>query len=137
MNPLLGFAKQMLAKRGSFVPFGASLTSDGEIAMAAAFISMDDSDPVTMIEFIVRGFQEEAGKGKIRATGVCIEMRIVPPNETEMTDVICVKLEHIEGDCLDVYLPYKKGWLGRYKFGRMFAVRGDAQVFATRDLSDG
>jgi len=137
MNPLLGFAQQMLAKRGSFLPFGASLTSDGEIVMATAFIRMEVSDPVTMIDLIVRGFQEVAGNGKIRATGVCLDMRIVPPNETEKIDAICVKLEHIEGDCVDVYLPYKKGWLGRYKFGQMFAARGDAQVFATRGLSDG
>ncbi len=137
INRLLPFAQQMLAKRGSFFPFGACLRSDGKIAMAAAFLGEEDSEPVDMIEFIVRGFREEAGKGMIRAAGLCIDIRVVPPSETEKTDAICLHLEHVEGDCINYYYPYKKRWLGRLKFGQMFSLGGKALVFITQGLGDG
>jgi hypothetical protein len=137
LNPLLSSAQQMLAKQGTFLPFGASLRSDGEIAMAAGYVGDEHPEPVAIIELIVRGFQEEAAMGTIRAAGVCVDMRVVPPNGTEKTDAICVQLEHAEGDCVDVYLPYKKGWLGRFKFGQIFAGSREARIFARMRSSEG
>jgi hypothetical protein len=122
----------MLAKQRTFYPFGASMRSDGEIAMAAGYLGEDSPEPVAIIDLLVQGFQEEAAAGAIRAAGICIDMRVVPPGGTEKTDAICAQLEHAEGDCVDVYLPYKKGWLGRFKFGQIFAASRDARVFATR-----
>src|SRR5262245_13385837 len=132
LNPLLSFAQQMLAKQGTFFPFGASMRSDGEIAMAAGYIDERGSELVEIIDLIVQGFQQEAAIVAIRAAGICIDMRIVPPGGTEKTDAICVQLEHGEGDCVDVYLPYKKGWLSRFKFGQIFAVSRDARIFVAR-----
>jgi len=132
LNPLLSFAQQMLAKQETFLPFGASMRSDGEIAMAAGYIGEGRSEPVEIIDLLVQGFWAEASADAIRAAGICIDMRVVPPGGTEKTDAICAQLEHAEGDCIDVYLPYKKGWLGRLKFGQIFAVSRDSRVFATR-----
>jgi hypothetical protein len=132
LNPLLSFAQQMLAKQGTFLPFGVSMRSDGEIAMAAGYIGDSRPEPVAIIDLLVQGFQQEAATGAIRAAGICIDMRIVPPGGTDKTDAICAQLEHAEGNCVDVYLPYKKRWLGRFKFGQIFAVSRDQRVFATR-----
>jgi len=132
LNPLLSFAQQLLAKQGTFFPFGASMQTDGEIAMAAGYTGDLRPEPVEIIELLVQGFLEEAATGAIRAAGICIDMRVVPPGGTDKTDAICAQLEHLEGDCVDVYLPYKKGWLGRFKFGQIFAVSREARVFAPR-----
>jgi len=137
LNPLLSFAQQMLAKQGTFFPFGASMRSDGKIAMAAGYTGASRLEPVAIIDLLLQGFQSEAATGAIRAAGICIDMRVVPPGGTEKTDAICAQLEHVEGDCVDVYLPYKKGWLGHFKFGQTFAVSRDARVFATRRQSEG
>jgi hypothetical protein len=130
LNPLLTFARQMLSKQGTFFPFGASMKSDGQIAMAAGQTGDERPDPVAVIELLVTGFQEQAATRVIRAAGVCIDMRVVPPGASEKTDAICAQLEHSEGQCVDVYLPYKKGWLGRFKFGEVFASPRDGRIFA-------
>jgi hypothetical protein len=131
LNPLLSFAQQMLAKQGTFFPFGASMRSDGEIAMAAGYTGDLRLEPVEIIDLLVQAFREESAIGAIRAVGICVDMRFVPPNGSEKTDAICAQLEHVEGACIDVFLPYKKGWLGRFKFGEIFAVARDGRVFAT------
>ena len=129
LSPLLTFAQQMLSKQGTFFPFGASMKSDGQIAMAAGHTGDERPDPVAVIELLVNGFQEQAATRVIRAAGVCIDMRVVPPGASEKTDAICAQLEHSEGQCVDVYLPYKKGWLGRFKFGEIFASPRDGRIF--------
>ncbi|MBO0723627.1 MAG: hypothetical protein J2P41_22575 [Blastocatellia bacterium] len=129
LNPLLSLAQQVLAKRGAFIPFGASMKSNGDIAMVGGYLGEDQLEPVAIIELIVQGLQQDADMGKIRAAGVCIDMRVVPPGSTEKTDAICVQLEHISGECVDVYLPYRKGWLGRYKYGQIFAGPRDSRIF--------
>lgn len=62
-----------------------------------------------MVEILVAGFLQEAAVGAIRAAGVCLDVRVVPLTSSEKSDAICAQLEHVEGDCLEVYLPYKKG----------------------------
>ena len=89
LNPLLGFAQQMLAKQGTFFPFGASMKTDGQISMAAGHTGDDRPDPVAVIDLLVKGFQEQARARGIRAAGVCIDMRVVPPGAAEKTDAIC------------------------------------------------
>ena len=57
------------------------------------------------------------------------DCRIVPPGETEQTNAICASLEHQSGQFVDVFLPYKKGLLGKVKYGRAFAGKRDARFF--------
>lgn len=131
LNPLLTFAQEQLSKRGAFFPFGASIQSDGQIAMAAGHTGDERPDAVAIIELLVKGFREQAATRTIRAAGLCIDMRVVPPGASEKTDAICAQLEHAEGQCVDVYLPYRKGLLGRYKFGEVFASPRDGRIFST------
>src|SRR5262249_12922014 len=136
LNPLLSFAQQMLARQGTFFPFGASMRTDGKIAMAAGYTGGTRMEPVAIIDPLLQGVQREAATGAVRAAGIGIERRVVRPGDTVKTDAICVELDKVEGACVDVYLPYKKGWLGRFKFGQTFAVSRDARVFATRRQSE-
>jgi hypothetical protein len=130
LNFLVPFAQQMLAKHGEFFPFAATMGVDGKIAPAAAHTGSEQPPSQEVIDLLLAGFRRQAARGEIRAAGLCVDVRTVPPGETEKVDAICTRLEHREGDAVHVFLPYRKGWLGRVKYGELFAGRGERVVFA-------
>jgi hypothetical protein len=133
LNPLLTFAQQQVSRRKGFFPFGARMSSAGEISLVAGDIGNEQPDPTELITFLVDVFRREAAEGAIRAVGICVDMRVTPPGSSEKTDAVCAQLEHISGECGDVYLPYRKGFLGRIKWGQLFAVTADGRVFGSRE----
>jgi hypothetical protein len=92
---------------------------------------------VALIDILVAAFRQQAAAGAIRAAGVCLDVRVTLPNTSEKSDAICAQLEHAEGQCVDVYLPYKKGWLGRFTFGEVFATAGESRIFQATGASAG
>ena len=71
-NTLLPFAQTMLREYGEFHPFGAVMTSNGEIRHVGAKIEGDDhplSQP--LIDLLTEAFWKRAKKGEWRAAGIC------------------------------------------------------------------
>jgi hypothetical protein len=93
LNVLLPFAQEMLAKRGDFLPFGASMGNDGEIAMAAASVS-DPETPERLLGALEDGLRTRASASAIRAAGVCVDVRVRHPDSDQVTDAIQARLEH-------------------------------------------
>ena len=131
---LVPFAQQMLSKHGEFYPFGATMTSAGEIVANAADAGEEQPEPQKVIELLAQGFREEAANGKIRAAGMCVDIRTIPPGGTDKTDAICVSLEHQTGEAVDVCVPYRKGMFGRMKYGELFAGKREAQFFVRNEI---
>jgi hypothetical protein len=132
-NSLFPFAQKMLAKRGAFHPFGASIKADGQMAMNAADTGSEHPEPTELVDLLVAGFRQAAAAGSVRAAGVCLDVRVTLPNSSEKSDAICAQLEHAEGQCVDEFLPYKKGLLGRYTFGEVFATPRESRIFGALD----
>jgi hypothetical protein len=129
LNALLPFAQQMLAKHGEFYPFGATMSTDGQIVLAAVYDDDERPPSQQLIDSTAHEFRQQAAAGEIRAAGICYDVRTILPGETEKTDAICLGLEHQAGQCMSVFLPYKKGWFGKVKYGGLFATKKDAQFF--------
>jgi hypothetical protein len=129
MNMMVGFAQQLLAKQKRFIPFGTSMSADGEISAVAGDIGKDHPEAQEMIEFLAAALRQQASAGTIRASGICIDVRTIPPGQTEKTDAILARLEHKDGEAIDVYLPYRKPLLGKMKYGELFAAQGERQIF--------
>lgn len=130
LDATLPFAQQMLAKQGEFYPFGAVMTVDGKVVDVGSQLEGDDhplSQP--LIDLMSQTFRTDAIAGKIRAAGICYDVRAIPPGQTEKTDAICVGLEHNTGECVSVFVPYAKGWFGKIKYGPLFASQRDPQIF--------
>ena len=130
LNAILPFAQQMLAKHGEFYPFGSTMTNSGEIiAQGAALEGNDHPASQPLIKLMTQAFRKQALAGQIRAAGICYDVRTIPPGESVKTDAICVTLESNTGQCVSVFVPYKKGWFSRIKYGELFASKRDAQIF--------
>ena len=123
LNAQLPFAQQMLAKHGEFYPFGAAMTTAGEITAEAAYDGTERPPSQQLIDMMTQAFRQRAAAGQIRAAAICYDIRTIPPGETEKTDAICVGLEHQNGEAVDVCVPYKKGWFGKIAYGKLFAAK--------------
>jgi len=129
LNAVLPFAQQMLAKHGEFHPVGASMNKQGEVALAAGLVDSEHPQAHEVIDMLVAGFREHASKSEIRAAVVSYDSRVVPPGGAAKTDAICAQLEHESGECVTVFLPYRKGLFGRLKYGEIFASPAEGRMF--------
>jgi hypothetical protein len=125
---LMPFAEQMLKKNGEFFPFGATVSVEGEVAAAAAYDGNEMPPSEQVIALLTEGFQGEARSGKIRATGICYDGRIV--QDGKKVDAVIISLEHASGNATKTCVPYTKGLFGKYRFGQLIAGQEDAKIFA-------
>jgi hypothetical protein len=137
LNVVLPFAEQMLVRYGSFFPFGATMNSAGEISQTAGSGGEEFPDSQELIDLLTAGFKAQATQDGLRATVLCFDVRTIPPGQTEKSDAICARLEHADGEAVDVYLPYSIGDAGDVTCGQLFAARGTRTVFAKPSGSSG
>jgi hypothetical protein len=130
LNALLPFAQQMLKKHGEFFPFGASMTQDGAITLAGSYDGKEHPSPQEVIAWLVNTLKGQASAGQIKAAGICFDVRVVPPQQHEKVDAIQVSLEHISGEAIDVFLPYRKGFFDKITYGELFASSGTSRIFS-------
>ncbi len=130
LNSALPFAQQMLAKQGGFQPFGVSMNAAGQLKQNAAHTGVEHPSSQELIDMLSGGFRSQAAKGELKAIGVCLDSRTIPPGGTEKVDAICVRMEHADGEAVDVFSPYRKGWFGKITFSDLFAAPGQRSVFA-------
>jgi hypothetical protein len=129
LNSLLPFAQEMLAKHGEFFPFGGYLDVGGRIAHVNGWTGEEQPPSQQIIDLISAGLREQANRGDIRASGICVDVLTTPPGETQKRDAISVRLEHTNGESVVVLLPYRKSASGEYEYGELFAVRGTHYIF--------
>ena len=133
LNNLLPFAQQMLTKYGSFHPFAASMNQEGKVALVAGYTADEHPASQEVIDLLTDGLRQSAGQGEIRAAGICLDVRTIPPGETQKVDAICAELEHENGEAADAYLPYKKSWFGPVKYGQLFAASRERTFFGIQE----
>lgn len=128
-NTLLPFAQTMLRENGDFYPFGAIMTSSGEIRHVRAKIE-DDDHPASqpLIDLLTGTFKKQATKGELRAAGICYGVLTVPPGEDQKRDAVCCCLEHYS-ETVSVFVPYVKAANGYIQYGEIFAAKRTGQFF--------
>jgi len=104
---LLGFAGNILPSQDSVAPFAAAVTGDGKIQPMAAYEGERGSTQ-GLVDLLIEGMRAAVDAGKIVAGGLCTDVRVQPPNGAALVDAINVHLEHENGECVDVFLPYER-----------------------------
>jgi hypothetical protein len=128
LDPLLDFAKDMLRKSGEFFPFGAVMTTDGDVRLVGADSGSEQPPSQELIDLLVQGMRSQAASGDIKAAGICFD-GLVRGQDGTATDAVVVSLEHRAGDSVKTYLPYSKGRFTGLNFGDLSAGPGDHQIF--------
>jgi len=77
---LFSVAQPLLSEHGEFYPFGAVMLQDGEFRHVSAKIE-GDNDPQSLIDLLTQTFQKEAGRGRLRAAGICCDVLVISPGK--------------------------------------------------------
>jgi len=129
LNELLPFAQRMLSEFGEFLPFGGKITADGKHVSVGAKGSSEHSKSKELVDIMSNTFRREAKEGKIRAVGICFDVRVVPPGQIDETDAIELSLEREGGDAVEVLVPYAFLPDGEVTYGEMFASMRKPTMF--------
>lgn len=127
MNVLLPHAEQLLAKVGTFYPFGAAMKVAGDISFDAAYDGRDNPPSQDLIDLLIEGFRLRVNE--LKAIGICFDGRVGRSPADEKTDAVVIQLEHHDGEAVEVYLPYAKDQYGKIIYGELFAAQGKRCVF--------
>jgi len=130
LSSCIPFAQQMLAKHGTFFPFGATMSPSGEISLAAGYDNEPNVDAQEIIALTLDGFRAGARSGVYQAVALCVDVRVDAPDGSGKTDAIRVSLEENGGEALNVFMPYRKRMLRGVSYGEIFASAADPSVFA-------
>ena len=76
LDPLLDFAQEMLRKMGEFLPFGGTMTNDGQVSLTAADTGEERPESQAVIELLVSGMRTQAAAGQIRAGGDLLRLAL-------------------------------------------------------------
>jgi len=125
-NAAIGFAETMLAKEGEFIPFGVSLDPKGKVALVHGNVGSEHPASADVIALLQSSLQQSAAQGSICAAGVCLDARVVLPGTADKSDAVCVRLAHVSGEAVEVYLPYTGQQPGTHAFGELFASEAGA-----------
>jgi len=131
MNEAIPFAKRMLREHGEFYPYGYVMSSSGEIALKAGYDGTEHPKSQTIIDLLIAGFKKDAAAGRVKATALVYDIRVIPPGAAEKSDAIAVALDHRDNYSVVVVLPYVLN-NGEISVGTAFAQRRDPHIFAAR-----
>lgn len=107
-DTLLSFTQKMLSEHGGFNPWGAFMSPNGEIQWVGAHDGAEFPEAQSLIDMLTETFQRESKRGVLRAVGICYDVRVLRPGQSEKSDAVCCSLEHVSGEAVDVFVPYAK-----------------------------
>lgn len=126
-EPLFDFAIDQVEKRGTFLPFGATLDRAGEVSLRMASDGQEVASTIEVLPILHDGLRQE-GKGGASAVAVCESVTITLEGK-EPTEAIKVLFEHMGGACFALYLPCHRE-AEKWIFGEVFAVDAAPEVKA-------
>jgi hypothetical protein len=120
VNELVPFAKHLLARHGSFFPFGGTISEAGKFEAIISYTGPEVPVNAEVLASLEAGLRRRAQISVIRAAAICLDVNFQVPGATETTSAIQVRLEHQDGRAYSFYLPYRRGWFGRRIYGAPF-----------------
>jgi hypothetical protein len=126
LERMMPLAEKWLEESDGFIPFGAAITTDGELVghMAGGHDSTTIKDAMHML---LAGLQERARAGKIRAACVCYNGRF--EEDGESVSAIFTILEHVQGPATILYHPYRKNSDGIYEYAQGEGQKAELEIF--------
>lgn len=119
VGPLFDFACTQVQTRGEFLPFGARLTADGEVAIVMAAPEEDETNSEEVLPLLIEALHDSAGGANAVASCEWIQAEFQPGI---MQDAVKVRLQHRRGLSVAYYLPSSEHPQHGWEFGEMIAT---------------
>jgi hypothetical protein len=133
-SALFPIARKMLTEHAEFFPCAATMKLDGEIVDCSAFNAGEHPSSQHLIETFTGEFRKLASKGEIKAAGICCDVRVATKDRPEKMDAVQFALEHVNGEAVNVFMPYDVDSSGDVRFGAIFASGREKQFFFQPNL---
>lgn len=138
---VLPFAHKLLSADGGFFPFAATMDAEGGMAAKSYELDEREAAPERVLYALMESVREETAEEEMRAVALCWDARIQQgENDQELTDAVAVALEHVEGEALEVFVPYGPGTDAdgelAITFGEAMAAQRRPSLFAGTDLDE-
>ena len=127
MSELLPVGEHFLKKSKEFYPFAAAMNIDGSINHLGYYDGDDKPDAKELIVNLKQLCKQLAENNEIKASGIVWNASTQREGKDE--DAIIVSLEHKDNYSVQIAMPYKKGFLGKFQFGNLIALAGENDVF--------
>jgi hypothetical protein len=114
-GPLFDLAEQLVRKQGAFLPFGAVLSSTGEVSLQAAASEQDVATSEDVLPILIEGLQQ-AARPDASAAAVAEWVKIGMEGGA-MVDAMKVQVHHRRGLCVSFYVLATKRFLKGWQFG--------------------
>lgn len=117
------FARQMLAKSGGFLPFGAFVDADDRLEAIAAQGAGPGGDARELYALLHGAIAQLAAQGRVKAYAIATDVTVPPAYEPPFPDGIRVQIE-APGYARHLYTPYRRlPWRALRVFLMMPTVR--------------
>lgn len=130
LNAVLPLAEQMLNRDRGFLPFGGTLSAEGEITCTGGWSGDDRPDAEEAVEMLQEDFRSGARSGEYKATALVCDVRAVFPDEESERDAIAISLDHRADWSIVLLFPYAFGPDGEVVIDDPFSVTGEDVVFS-------
>ena len=93
---------------------------------------MDDKEypgAQPLLDALTAEFHSMAASCAIRASGICFDVLVAPNLDAPKRDAIQCRLEHSNGEAVDVFMPYSKDLSGSFRFEEVYATKLEGSTF--------
>ncbi len=133
LNAIIPFAQRMLVRHGEFYPFAAAVNQNGKLKFIGEFVGdlPERANPLSggLIGYLREQLIAGASKGEYRATGICSGVQVDVSGQKEKGDAVRISVEHLEGQAMDVFLPYQLDPSGEVAYGDVYAAVAEPVIF--------
>jgi|SRR5207302_9029041 len=129
MNALLPVVKKLLSEHVEFFPVGGTMQTDGSIAFVSTYDGDEHPPSQKVIDSLMEVFRAGAKQKKYKATALIYDIRTIPPEATEKTDAVAVRLDHVTGYSVVVAFPYQFSTTHEVVFAHPFVTKAGADIF--------
>lgn len=130
---LVTLAKDALVGQGEFRPLGATLDQEGDIESFAAAGAIEECDYGDHIEALKSHFRQAVGSPGIQTAGICFD--VILHRDGERREAIQCSVESIDGEALDLFVPYSRIGSKVIDFHEGFTTARQRDIFGSPDFT--
>jgi hypothetical protein len=115
MNVVMDEAQARLRERGRFAPFAACVDAGGQVELMAGAASSAERTAREIVEALEDALRERIRNHGLRSGAVASDVQFGKRNSGELREAVQLHIEHEDGYCVDIYVPYR---LRKQRWGR-------------------
>lgn len=129
LSVMMPFAERMLLAHREFFPFGAEMSTNGQIALASATDGSERPQSQFVIDMLRAGYRKKAIAGEIRACATLYDSMVTLPESDIKQDAIAALIDHRDGYSATVFFPYKINGDSTLSTRSPFAISREPDIF--------